>query len=48
MDESASALCRLIEQHVAAGGGVLLTSHLDLPLKQARNLRLGELQGEPR
>ena len=49
MDENAvSSFARLIEQHAAAGGGVLLTSHLDLPLKQARNLRLGELQEEPR
>ena len=46
MDENAvSSFARLIEQHAAAGGGVLLTSHLDLPLKQARNIRLGELQG---
>ena len=49
MDEHAvSSFAGLIEKHAAGGGGVLLTSHLDLPLRQARNLRLGDLEGSAR
>ena len=47
-DNAVSSFAGLIEKHAGSGGGVLLTSHLDLPLKKARNIRLGELQGEPR
>lgn len=45
MDAAAvDAIAGLLNNHARAGGSVLLTSHLDLPLGSARSIVLGDLE----
>lgn len=47
MDETAvRRFAAIVEHHRAAGGGVVMTSHLDLPLPNARNIDLASLEAQ--
>jgi heme exporter protein A len=47
MDDTAvGSFVGLLTQHVAADGGVLVTSHLDLPLPRASRIILAELEAD--
>ena len=43
--ESIARFAKLIESHLAAGGAALVTSHLDLPIREARQVAISELNG---
>ncbi|MGC6484702.1 MAG: heme ABC exporter ATP-binding protein CcmA [Candidatus Puniceispirillales bacterium] len=46
MDTTAvAAFAGLLRRHAERGGGILMTSHLELPLSEARQVILGDLEG---